>query len=59
MDSLKQTVIDAISKMPETVKVDEIMYKLYLIDKVMKGEKDISEGRFVDVDRLRKEIEQW
>lgn len=59
MGSIKQTALDAISKMPDTVKVDDIMYKLYLIDKVLKGENDIKEGRFVDVDQLRKEIEQW
>lgn len=59
MSTLKQTAIDAISKMPDTVKIDEIMYKLYVIDKINKGEKDIKEGNFVDVSQLRKEIEQW
>jgi predicted transcriptional regulator len=59
MGSLKQTALDVISKMPDTVKVDEIMYRLYVIDKVMRGESDIEKGRFVDIDQLRKEIEQW
>jgi len=59
MSTLKQTAIDAISKMPDSVKIDEIMYKLYVIDKINKGEKDIKEGNFVDVSQLRKQIEQW
>lgn len=59
MSTLKQTAIDAISKMPDTAKIDEIMYKLYVIDKINKGEKDIKEGNFVDVRQLRKEMEQW
>ena len=59
MSTLKQTAIDAISKMPDTAKIDEIMYKLYVIDKINKGEKDINEDNFVDVNQLRKEIEQW
>ena len=59
MSTLKQTAIDAISKMPDTVKIDEIMYKLYVIDKINKGDKDIKEGKFVDISRLREEIEQW
>lgn len=59
MSTLKQTAIDAISKMPDTAKIDEIMYKLYVIDKINKGENDIKEGNFVDVRQLRKEMEQW
>jgi hypothetical protein len=59
MSTLKQTAIDAISKMPDTAKIDEIMYKLYVIDKINKGEKDIHHGNSVDVNQLRKEIEQW
>ena len=59
MSTLKQTAIDAISKMSDSAKIDEIMYKLYVIDKINKGDKDIKEGRSVDVTQLRKEIEQW
>lgn len=59
MSTLKQAAIDAISKMPDTAKIDEIMYRLYVIAKISKGELDIKEGNFVDIDQLRKEIEQW
>jgi len=59
MSTLKQTAIDAILKMPDTVKIDEIMYKLYVIDKINKGDKDIKGGRFIDISQLREEIEQW
>ncbi len=59
MGSIKQTAVDAILKMPDTVKLDDIMYKLYLIDKVIKGENDINKGRFTEVNQLRKEIEKW
>ena len=59
MGSIKQTAVDAILKMPDAVKLDDIMYKLYLIDKVIKGENDINKGRLTEVNQLRKEIEQW
>ena len=58
MSTIKQTAIDAITKMPDSVKIDEIMYKLYVIDKINKGEKDIQEGNFLETNQLRKEIEQ-
>ena len=35
MQSLKQEAIDAISKLPDTTTMDEIMYRLYVIDKFM------------------------
>lgn len=59
MGSLKQTVIDLIPKMPDTAKIDEIMYKLYVADKVMKGENDIKQGNFIGVEQLKKEIGEW
>ncbi|HEY5586600.1 MAG TPA: hypothetical protein VIK78_19185 [Ruminiclostridium sp.] len=59
MSTLKQTAIDAIAKMPDTAEIDEIMYKLYVIDKISKGEKDVKDGNFDDVKQLRKEIEKW
>jgi len=58
MSTIKQTAIDAITKMPDSAKIDEIMYKLYVIDKINKGEKDIREGNFLETNQLRKEIEQ-
>lgn len=59
MQSAKQTAIDAISKLPDSAKMDEIMYKLYVIDKIQKGEKDIERGNFIEVKQLKKEIQQW
>ena len=37
METLKQDAINAISKLPDTAGIDEIMYRLYVIDKVRKG----------------------
>jgi hypothetical protein len=39
MENLKQEAIKAISTLPENVDLEEIMYKLYVIDKVRKGGK--------------------
>ena len=37
MESLKQEALNVISKMPDTAEIDDIMYRLYVIDKVRKG----------------------
>ncbi len=59
MQTIKQEAIDAISKMPEQTNMDEIMYRLYVIDKIKKGREAAGRGDVTSIDELRKEIEQW
>ena len=59
MESIKQEAIKAISALPENVDIEEIMYKLYVIDKVKKAEKAIKEGKTITSKELKKEIESW
>lgn len=59
METLKQEAINAISKMPDSADIDEIMYRLYVIDKVRKGRDAIERGETVAIEELKKEIESW
>lgn len=36
METLKQEAIRAISKLPDTADIDELMYRLYVVDKEKK-----------------------
>lgn len=59
METLKQKAIKVISELPEDVDMEEIMYKLYVIDKVRKGEKAIEEGKKISIEELKKEAASW
>jgi len=59
MKSLKDEVLKAIASLPDDVPIDEIMYRIYVIDKIRKGQKDVREGRVLSTDELKKEIEKW
>ena len=59
MESLKQEAISAIAKLPDSADIDEIMYRLYVIDKVRKGESAIKRGEYATADDLKREIESW
>lgn len=59
MESLKQEAVNAISKMSEAAEIDDIMYRLYVIDKVRKGREAVERGDTVSTEELRKEIETW
>ncbi|EIW19016.1 MULTISPECIES: hypothetical protein [Pelosinus] len=59
MQTLKQEAIDAISKLPETANLEEIMYRLYVIDRVKKGLDAIKRGESISVADLKAEIGSW
>jgi hypothetical protein len=59
MQSIKEEAIKVISSMPEPVDIDEIMYRLYVIDKIRKGRDASEKGDTISIDALKKEIEQW
>ena len=59
MGSLKQEALNAISKMPDTVNIDEIMFRLYVIDKVRKGREAVWQGNVISVEELKEEMKSW
>jgi hypothetical protein len=59
MDTLKAEAINAISKLPESVSIDDIMYELYVIDKVKKGKEAAERGDTISIEELKKEMQTW
>ena len=59
MATLKQEVINLISRLPDEVELDEIIYRLYLLDKIRKGREAIKRGDVINIDDLTKEMELW
>ncbi len=59
MQNLKQEAINAISKMSDSADIDEIMYRLYIIDKVIKGREAVEQGDTISIEELKREIESW
>ena len=59
METLKQEVIRAISKLPESASIDDIMYELYVIDKVKKGREAAERGDSISIEELKKEMQSW
>lgn len=59
MQTLKQEAIDVILKMHEPVDIDEIMYRLYAIDKIRKGREAADKGDVTSIEELKKENKKW
>lgn len=59
MQPLKQQALEAIAQLPDDADVDEIMYRLYVLDKVRKGRAAVAQGHTLTHEELKREIEQW
>jgi predicted transcriptional regulator len=59
MMTVKQEAIRAISSLPDDAPIDDVMYRLYVIDKVSRGQAALKEGRTITTEELLKEIESW
>jgi len=59
METLREEAINIISKLPDSASIDDIMYRLYVIDKVRKGREAIQQGDSISIEELKGEIESW
>lgn len=55
----KQDALDAIQRLPDNVDLEEIMYCLYVLEKVRKGREDVANDRVIRAEDLRNEIQSW
>lgn len=59
METLKQEAIRVISKLPETANIDDIMYELYVVDKVKKGREAVERMESTSIEDLKREMQSW
>jgi predicted transcriptional regulator len=57
--SAKQEALDAIQRLPDTADTEEIMYRLYVLENVRRGQKDAAEGKTETAEEVLKDIQAW
>ena len=55
----KQSVLDTVSKLPDTVKLEDILANLSLLAKIREGLADADAGRVVPHDQVKREFRSW
>ena len=45
MQVAKNELLDLVNQMPEECELEDVQYRLYVLDKIKRGQKDIKEGR--------------
>ena len=57
--SAKQDSLKAIAGLPDGADMEDIMYRLYVLTKIRKGQEDVEQGRTLTSEGLEREIEKW
>ena len=59
MQPAKQEALETIGKLPDDTDMDEIMYRLYVLDKIRKSQEAVEQDRTVTSEELKREIDSW
>ena len=57
--TLKYEALESLTHLPDDADIDEIMYRLYVIDKLRQSRVAIEQGQVIAHEDLKREIEQW
>lgn len=47
------------TNLPDESNIDEIMYRLYVVDKVKKGKEAVINGETLTLEELKNEVSKW
>ncbi len=59
MQAIKQEALNTISRMPEDTDMEEIIYRLFVLENIRKGQKDAAQGKTQTTDKVLKDIQTW
>ncbi len=55
----KQEALDAIQRLPDNADTEEIMYRLYVLENIRRGQQDAAKGKTQPAEEVLKEIQTW
>ncbi|HWS40916.1 MAG TPA: hypothetical protein VN247_06465 [Arenimonas sp.] len=57
--TLKQDALETLQRLPENADIEEIMYRLYVLENIRRGKNDADQGNSTDAEQLQKDIQTW
>ena len=55
----KQEALDAIQRLPDNADIEEIMYQLYVLENIRRGQQDAADGNVQPAEEVLKDIQSW
>lgn len=59
MELLKKDAINIITNLPDDADMEEIMYRLYVLENIRRGQEDAEKGRTTPVEQVLRDIQAW
>jgi hypothetical protein len=59
MSMHKEEVLELVRQLPDEVDVEEVIYRLYLREKLAAAEADIAAGRTLSLEEVREQARTW
>jgi predicted transcriptional regulator len=59
MKNAKQSAIEVIENLPDDSSYEDIMERLFFLQKVEAGLKDIDEGKVLSHEEVKKRLDRW
>jgi len=55
----KEDALTAIQRLPDSADTEEIMYQLYVLENIRRGQQDTAEGKNQSAEEVLKDIQSW
>ena len=55
----KEEVLELVRQLPDEVEIEELIYRLYFLEKLVAAEADIATGRILSAEEVRQRVRQW
>ncbi|TCT23973.1 hypothetical protein [Thiobaca trueperi] len=59
MPTAKQEVADLLRQLPDDCSLEDIQYRLYVLEKTNRGREDIAQGRGYVNDEAKQRLDRW
>ncbi|MCB2263765.1 MAG: hypothetical protein LGR52_12645 [Candidatus Thiosymbion ectosymbiont of Robbea hypermnestra] len=59
MQTAKQEALDTIQRLPDNADTEEIIYRLYVLENIRRGQQDAAEGNTQPAEEVLKDIQSW
>ena len=57
--TLKQDALETLQRLPDNADIEEIMYRLYVLENIRRGQQDAEQGKSTTAEELLKDIQAW
>lgn len=57
--TLKQEALDSLQRLPEDANIDEMMYQLYVLENIRRGQQDAEQGKTASNEQVLRDMQAW